>query len=158
VDGEIPPHQLKLRAINSLLLSRPALNLSTLSELLSRPVLWISRIRKRFGLPVLEEYPECYVTFLCKIRDLRNLARSLIIACSRHFLSSRSLGMSSTVRLACSAFSRISCSRRRMFSSLSSSSDFSAPALALAEVLEGALEDFFVGFLGALRKGKNAMR
>jgi len=33
-------------------------------------------MRKRFGLPVLEEYPECYVAFLRKIRDLRNLGVS----------------------------------------------------------------------------------
>jgi hypothetical protein len=30
-------------------------------------------MRKRFGLPVLEDYPVCYVAFLRKIRDLRNL-------------------------------------------------------------------------------------
>lgn len=33
-------------------------------------------MRKRFGLPVLEDYPECYVAFLQKIRDLRNLGVS----------------------------------------------------------------------------------
>ena len=33
-------------------------------------------MRKRFGLPVLEEYPECYVAFLRKVRDLRNLGVS----------------------------------------------------------------------------------
>ena len=33
-------------------------------------------MRKRFGLPVLEEYPECYMAFLRKIRDLRNLGVS----------------------------------------------------------------------------------
>jgi hypothetical protein len=47
-----------------------------LSERLGRPTLWISRVRKRFGLPVLEDYPECYVAFLRKIRDLRNLGVS----------------------------------------------------------------------------------
>jgi len=49
---------------------------SALSETLVRPPLWISRMRKRFGLPVLEDYPECYVAFLRKIRDLRNLGVS----------------------------------------------------------------------------------
>ncbi len=49
---------------------------TALSEKLGRPALWISRMRKRFGLPVLEEYPECYVNFLRKIRDLRNLGVS----------------------------------------------------------------------------------
>jgi hypothetical protein len=33
-------------------------------------------MRKQFGLPVLEDYPECYVAFLRKIRDLRNLGVS----------------------------------------------------------------------------------
>jgi len=33
-------------------------------------------MRKRFGLPALEDYPECYVAFLRKIRDLRNLGVS----------------------------------------------------------------------------------
>ena len=49
---------------------------SELSIKLGRPALWISRMRKRFGLPVLEQYPECYTTFLRKIRDLRNLGVS----------------------------------------------------------------------------------
>jgi len=52
------------------------MNLSQLSERLGRPALWISRMRKRLGLPVLEEYPECYEAFLRKIRDLRNLGVS----------------------------------------------------------------------------------
>ena len=56
-------------------LSKPVTS-SALSEMLGRPGLWISRMRKRFGLPVLEEYPECYVAFLRKIRDLRNLGVS----------------------------------------------------------------------------------
>jgi len=47
-----------------------------LIERLGRPALWISRMRKRFVLPVLEDYPECYVAFLRKIRDLRNLGVS----------------------------------------------------------------------------------
>jgi hypothetical protein len=33
-------------------------------------------MRKRFGLPVLEDYPECYEAFLRKVRDLRNLGVS----------------------------------------------------------------------------------
>jgi hypothetical protein len=33
-------------------------------------------MRKRFGLPVVEDYPECYLAFLLKIRDLRNLGVS----------------------------------------------------------------------------------
>ena len=52
------------------------MTLSELSEKLGRPVLWISRMRKRFGLPVLEDYPECYEAFLRKVRDLRNLGVS----------------------------------------------------------------------------------
>ena len=51
-------------------------SLAVLAGKLGRPVLWITRMRKRFGLPVLEEYPECYVDFLRKIRDLRNLGVS----------------------------------------------------------------------------------
>ncbi|MCX8494213.1 MAG: hypothetical protein ORN23_08300 [Chthoniobacterales bacterium] len=49
---------------------------SELSIKLGRPALWISRMRKRFGLPVLEQYPECYTTFIRKVRDLRNLGVS----------------------------------------------------------------------------------
>jgi hypothetical protein len=49
---------------------------SELSIKLGRPALWISRMRKRFGLPVLEQYPKCYETFLRKVRDLRNLGVS----------------------------------------------------------------------------------
>jgi len=52
------------------------MTLSELSDRLGRPALWISRMRKQFGLPVLEQYPECYETFLRKIRDLRNLGVS----------------------------------------------------------------------------------
>lgn len=49
---------------------------TSLSNALGRPALWISRQRKRFGLPVLEDYPECYVAFLRKVRDLSNLGVS----------------------------------------------------------------------------------
>jgi hypothetical protein len=52
------------------------MNSVDLSQALGRPSLWITRMRKRFGLPVLEDYPECYVAFLRKIRDLRNLGVS----------------------------------------------------------------------------------
>ena len=52
------------------------MNHSELSERLGRPALWISRMRKHFGLPVLEDYPECYEAFLRKVRDLRNLGIS----------------------------------------------------------------------------------
>jgi hypothetical protein len=51
-------------------------SLAALADKLGRPVLWVTRVRKRFGLPVLEYYPECYVAFLRKIRDLRNLGVS----------------------------------------------------------------------------------
>jgi hypothetical protein len=52
------------------------MNSVELSQALGRPALWISRMRKRFGLPVLEDYPECYVAFIRKVRDLRNLGVS----------------------------------------------------------------------------------
>jgi len=52
------------------------MNQVELSEKLGRPALWISRMRKRFGLPVLEQYPECYEAFIRKVRDLRNLGVS----------------------------------------------------------------------------------
>ena len=52
------------------------MNSKDLSERLGRPALWISRMRKHFGLPVLEDYPECYEAFLRKVRDLRNLGVS----------------------------------------------------------------------------------
>jgi len=52
------------------------MNQFKLTEKLGRPALWISRMRKRFGLPVLEQYPECYEAFLMKVRDLRNLGVS----------------------------------------------------------------------------------
>jgi hypothetical protein len=52
------------------------MNQLELLESLGRPALWVSRMRKRFGLPVLEQYPECYESFLRKVRDLRNLGLS----------------------------------------------------------------------------------
>ncbi len=52
------------------------MNSADLAQALGRQALWINRIRKRFGLSVLEDYPEYYVNFLRKIRDLRNLGVS----------------------------------------------------------------------------------
>ncbi len=52
------------------------MNSKDLSERLGRPALWITRMRKRFGLPVLEQYPKYYEAFLRKVRDLRNLGVS----------------------------------------------------------------------------------
>lgn len=52
------------------------MTLADLSDHLGRTVLWIRRMRKRFGLPMLEQYPECYEIFLRKVRDLRNLGVS----------------------------------------------------------------------------------
>ena len=52
------------------------MNSVDLSQALGRPAIWISRMRKRFGLPVLEQHPECYEAFLRKVRDLRNLGVS----------------------------------------------------------------------------------
>ena len=43
---------------------------------LGRPVIWISGIQKRFGLPVLEKYPEGYESFLRKVVHLRVLGVS----------------------------------------------------------------------------------
>jgi len=47
-----------------------------MAERLGRPVLWISGVQKRFGLPVLESYPEGYEAFLGKILHLRILGVS----------------------------------------------------------------------------------
>lgn len=47
-----------------------------MAEGLGRPVIWISAIQKRFGLPVLESYPEGYESFLRKIVHLRVLGVS----------------------------------------------------------------------------------
>ncbi len=52
------------------------MNSTAVIETLGRPALWISRMQKRFGLPVMEDYPEYYVAFLRKVRDLRNLGVS----------------------------------------------------------------------------------
>jgi hypothetical protein len=47
-----------------------------IAERLGRPAVWISGIQKRFGLPVLESYPEGYECFLRKILHLRVLGVS----------------------------------------------------------------------------------
>jgi len=51
-------------------------SLKEIAERLGRPVLWISGVQKRFGLPVLESYPEGYEAFLRKILHLRILGVS----------------------------------------------------------------------------------
>lgn len=45
-------------------------------EGLGRPVVWVAGVQKRFGLPVLESYPEGYEAFLRKIVHLRVLGVS----------------------------------------------------------------------------------
>jgi len=54
----------------------PMKSLKEIAERLGRPVLWISGVQKRFGLPVLESYPEGYEAFLRKILHLRVLGVS----------------------------------------------------------------------------------
>jgi hypothetical protein len=51
-------------------------SMKMMAERLGRPVLWISGVQKRFGLPVLESYPEGYEAFLRKILHLRVLGVS----------------------------------------------------------------------------------
>jgi len=51
-------------------------SLKEIAERLGRAVLWISGVQKRFGLPVLESYPEGYEAFLRKILHLRVLGVS----------------------------------------------------------------------------------
>ena len=43
---------------------------------LGRSPLWVSKTRKRFGLPLMEDYPDTALTFLLKVRDLGNLGVS----------------------------------------------------------------------------------
>jgi hypothetical protein len=50
--------------------------MNIVAEGLGRPVIWISGIQKRFGLPVLEKYPEGYESFLRKVVHLRVLGVS----------------------------------------------------------------------------------
>jgi hypothetical protein len=47
-----------------------------MAEGLGRPVVWVAGVQKRFGLPVLESYPEGYESFLRKILHLRVLGAS----------------------------------------------------------------------------------
>ena len=47
-----------------------------MAEGLGRPVVWVAGVQKRFGLPVLESYPEGYESFLRKILHLRVLGVS----------------------------------------------------------------------------------
>jgi hypothetical protein len=50
--------------------------LNIVAEGLGRPVVWVAGVQKRFGLPVLELYPEGYESFLRKIVHLRVLGSS----------------------------------------------------------------------------------
>jgi hypothetical protein len=47
-----------------------------MAERLGRPGVWVAGVQKRFGLPVLESYPEGYESFLRKIIHLRVLGVS----------------------------------------------------------------------------------
>lgn len=51
-------------------------SMKELVERLGRPAVWIAGVQKRFGLPVLESYPEGYEAFLRKILHLRVLGVS----------------------------------------------------------------------------------
>jgi hypothetical protein len=51
-------------------------SIQIMAEGLGRPVVWITGVQKRFGLPVLESYPEGYEAFLRKILHLRVLGLS----------------------------------------------------------------------------------
>lgn len=51
-------------------------SLKEIAEGLGRPAIWISGVLKRFGLPVLEMYPEGYEAYLRKIIHLRVLGVS----------------------------------------------------------------------------------
>jgi len=50
--------------------------LKQIAERLGRAVVWVAGVQKRFGLPVLENYPEGYESFLRKIVHLRVLGVS----------------------------------------------------------------------------------
>ena len=50
--------------------------LNIVAEGLGRAVVWVAGVQKRFGLPVLENYPEGYEAFLRKILHLRVLGVS----------------------------------------------------------------------------------
>jgi hypothetical protein len=51
-------------------------SIQIMAEGLGRPVVWIAGVQKRFGVPVLESYPEGYEEFLRKILYLRVLGVS----------------------------------------------------------------------------------
>ena len=51
-------------------------SMKLMAERLGRPVVWVAGVQKRFGLPVLESYPEGYDSFLRKIMHLRVLGAS----------------------------------------------------------------------------------
>lgn len=48
-------------------------SVKNLAERLGRRMVWVRGVQKRFGLPVLESYPEGYESFLRKILHLRVL-------------------------------------------------------------------------------------
>ena len=50
--------------------------LNIMAEGLGRAVVWVAGVQKRFGLPVLEKYPEGYEFFLRKVMHLRVLGVS----------------------------------------------------------------------------------
>jgi hypothetical protein len=51
-------------------------SMKEIAEGLGRAVVWVAGVQKRFGLPVLEKYPEGYEAFLRKILHLRVLGVS----------------------------------------------------------------------------------
>ena len=51
-------------------------SMKQMAERLGRPAVWIAGVQKRFGLPVLENYPEGYEAFLRKVVHLRVLGVS----------------------------------------------------------------------------------
>ena len=51
-------------------------NVKNLADRLGRPTVWVTGVQKRFGLPLLESYPEGYEEFLQKILHLRVLGVS----------------------------------------------------------------------------------
>jgi hypothetical protein len=51
-------------------------SMKLMAEGLGRPGVWVAGVQKRFGLPVLESYPEGYESFLRKIVHLRVLGVS----------------------------------------------------------------------------------
>lgn len=51
-------------------------SMKQMAEGLGRPAVWVAGVQKRFGLPVLESYPEGYESFLRKIVHLRVLGVS----------------------------------------------------------------------------------